>query len=129
MQVSGPGWRRQCCSFPDTSGRGGPVADNQITVKVQGGIHQALLDSGSNQTLINQSLVQPEALVDASRARIWCIYGDLHDYPLVTLEMYYQVKQHNVKTVVSSRLTCPLLLGADWPGYITLVTRLGDAQS
>jgi len=44
----------------------GPDGRYQIPVKVQGVIHQALLDSGSSQTLIYQSLVRPGALLDAS---------------------------------------------------------------
>lgn len=53
-------------------------------------MHQALLDSESSQTLIHQSLVQPEMPVDAAWVRIWSIHGDLHDYPLVTLELRHQ---------------------------------------
>jgi len=86
-------------------------------------MHKALLDSGSSQTLIHQSLVRPEALV-----RIGFIHGDLHDYPLVTLELRHQGKKHNVKAAVSSRLTCPLLLGTNRLGFITAVTRLEDVQ-
>jgi len=72
----------------------GPDGTYQIPVKVQGGIHQALLDSGNSQTLIHQSLVRPE---DASWMRVWCIHGDVHDYPLVTLENRHQGKMHNVR--------------------------------
>jgi len=44
----------------------GPDGGYQIPVKVQGCKHQAKLDSGSSQTLIHQSLVRPEALLDKS---------------------------------------------------------------
>jgi len=56
-------------------------------------MHQVLLDSWSSQTLIHQSLVCPEALVTASLVRIGCIHGDLHDYPLVTLEIRHHGKK------------------------------------
>jgi len=40
----------------------GPDGRYKIPVKVKGDMHQALLNSGSSQTLIHQSLVQPKAL-------------------------------------------------------------------
>jgi len=61
----------------------GPDRMYQIPVKVQGGIHQAMLDSRSSQTVIHQSLVRPEALLDASWMRFGCIHGDMR-YPLAT---------------------------------------------
>jgi len=75
----------------------------QILVKVQSGMHKALLDQGSS--LIHQSLVRPEAMVDVSWVRIGCIYGDLQDYPLLSLEICHQGKKHNVKAVISSQST------------------------
>jgi len=47
-------------SAPDLDGR------YKIPVKVHGGIHQALMDSGSSQSLIHQSLVRPEPMLEAS---------------------------------------------------------------
>lgn len=98
-----------------------------MLVNVQGIMHQALLDSRSSQTLIHQSLVRPKALVDVSWVTIGCIHEDLHDYPLVTLEISHQGLKHRIKAAVSSRLTCALLLRTDWLGFITAVTSLGCA--
>jgi len=80
----------------------GPDGRHQIPVKVQEGIHQTLLDSRSSQTAIHQSLVRPEALVDASWVKMGCIHGDLNDYTL---------------------------FGTNWLGFITAAKRFGDAQS
>lgn len=89
----------------------------RIPVRIQGGTRQALLDSGCKQTMIHQSLVQPEALVEASWVSVRCVHGDIHDYPVVSGEIRHREKKHRVKAVVSSRQSHPLLLGIDWSGF------------
>ena len=59
-----------------------------IPVRLQGNEHQALLDSGAMQTLIQQSLVRPEALVGTPWVSIRCMHGDIHKYPFVPLEIH-----------------------------------------
>jgi len=58
---------------PVSNSTPGPDGMYQVSVNVQGGIHQALLDSGSSHTLIHQSLVRPEALLEASWVRFGCL--------------------------------------------------------
>ena len=108
------------------SGRDGRY---QIPFKVQGRIVWALLDSGSMQTMIHHSLFQPTAVDEHARVIVRCIHGDVHDYPSMTLEIDYKKEKHSVKAAVSSRLTCPLLIGTDWPGFWKTVTVLGEARS
>ena len=117
-------WRRECPLMevgqvvqvvgPPTSahGSGGAYC---IPVRLQGSEHLALLDSGAMQ--IQQSLVQPEALVGTPWVSIRCVHGDVHKYPIVPIEIHYQGKKHNIKAAVSSRLSHPLILGTDWTGF------------
>ena len=89
----------------------------RIPVRIQRGTHQALLDSGCMQTMIHQRLVRSEALVEVSSVSVRCIHGDVHEYPLVPIEIRCGGKKHSVKAAVSSSLTHPLILGLDWTGF------------
>ena len=73
-----------------------------IPVRIQRGTYQALLDSGCMQTMIHQRLVRSEALVEASSVPVRCIHRDVHEYPLVPIEIRYGGKKHRVKAGVSS---------------------------
>uniref|UniRef100_A0A671V8A1 Integrase catalytic domain-containing protein n=1 Tax=Sparus aurata TaxID=8175 RepID=A0A671V8A1_SPAAU len=55
--------------------------------------------------MIHQHLVRPGALLEASWVMVRCVHGDIHDYPVVALEMYFKVKKHRVRAGVSTRLT------------------------
>ncbi|XP_051500808.1 uncharacterized protein LOC127409893 [Myxocyprinus asiaticus] len=89
----------------------------RIPVSVKGGTHQALVDTGCNQTTIHQ----PEALVTTKMVKVKCVHGDIHKNPVVTLTIKFQGKKHRVVAAVSSRLTHPLILGTDWPDFKVLL--------
>uniref|UniRef100_A0AAQ4P4Q9 CCHC-type domain-containing protein n=1 Tax=Gasterosteus aculeatus aculeatus TaxID=481459 RepID=A0AAQ4P4Q9_GASAC len=107
----------------------GPGATYRVPVRIQGGIRQALVDSGCMQSMIHQSLVRPGALVEASRVRIRCVHGDVHEYPIVSVEFRHRGKKHSVKAAVSSRLTHPVILGTDWPGFDKLMGLAAGVRS
>jgi len=97
----------------------------RIPVCIQGGTHQALMDTGCNQTMIHQRLVRPGALIEASWVKVRCVHGDIHQYPEVTLDISYKGKKHRVRAGVSTRLTHPLILGTNWPGFAKLAGAMG----
>ena len=131
-------WRRECPLMevgqvvqvvgPPTSAHGSDGA-YCIPVRLQGSEHLALLDSGAMQTLIQQSLVRPEALVGTPWVSIRCVHGDVHKYPIVPVEIYYQGKKHIIKAAVSSRLSHPLILGTDWAGFTQITKDLVGVRS
>jgi hypothetical protein len=69
------------------------------------------------QTMIHQRLVRSEALVEASSVSVRCIHGDVHEYPLVPIEIRHGRRKYSVKAAVSSSLMHPLILGLDWTGF------------
>ena len=113
---------------PPTSAHGSEGA-YCIPVRLQGSEHLVLLDSGAMQTLIQQSLVRPEALVGTPWVSISCVHGDVHKYPIVPVEIYYQGKIHKIKAAVSSRLSHPLMLGTDWAGFNQVTKDLVGVRS
>ena len=99
----------------------GPGGTYSVPVRIQGGVHQAMVDSGCQQSLIHQNLVRPGALLEASWVEIRCVHGDIHRYPIVLVQIKYKGKTHSVKAAVSSRLAHPMILGTDWAGFNKLV--------
>jgi hypothetical protein len=61
----------------------GPGGAYSIPVRIQRGTYQTLLFSGFRQTMIHQCLVLSEALVEA----LGCVHRDVHEYPLVPIEI------------------------------------------
>ena len=103
----GPGRPRLHCRRSVPS----PGEAYRIPGRVQRGTHQALLYSGCMQTMVHQHLAE------AFRVSVRCVHGDVHEYPLVPIEICYMGKTHRVKAVVSPSLTHPLVLGLDWAGF------------
>ena len=56
--------------------------------------------------------------------RVRCVHGDVNDYPVVTLKMYFKGKKHRVRAGVSTRLTHTLILGTNWSGFASLAGKL-----
>ena len=101
---------------PPTSSPG-PGGTYSFPVRIQRGIHQAMVDFGCMQSIILLNLVQPGALVEASSVDIRCVHGDIHSYTVVPVEIRDGGKKHIIKTAVSLRLVRPLILGTDWLGF------------
>ncbi|KAM9717937.1 uncharacterized protein ACNS7B_021418 isoform 1-T1 [Menidia menidia] len=107
----------------------GPRGTYSVPVRIQGGTHQAMVDSGCTQSMVHQSLVRPGALLEAGCVDIMCVHGDVHRYPVVPVEIRHRGKKHNLKAAVSPRLAHPLILGTDWPGFDKLVGQCVGVRS
>ncbi len=93
----------------------------QIPVSIKGGTYWALVDSGCNQTLIHQSLIQPEALDKSCRVRVRCVHGYVVNYPVLLLAIQFREQKHNVEVAVNPHLQQPLILGTNWPAFKILL--------
>ncbi|XP_062415775.1 uncharacterized protein LOC134107852 [Pungitius pungitius] len=107
----------------------GPGATYRVPVRIQGGTRQAMVDSGCSQSMIHQSLVRPGALVEASRVKIRCVHGDIHEYPIVSVELRFKGRKYRIKVAVSSHLTHSVILGTDWEGFNTLMGEAAGVRS
>lgn len=91
------------------------------TVEVNGKELQALVDTGSDQTLVHRKYV-PSVLLDFSdRKSIRCIHGD--ERLLTTAEMYLKVKGQTylLDVGVTDNLPFPVVLGHDLPVFWDLL--------
>ncbi|XP_061767902.1 uncharacterized protein LOC133559923 [Nerophis ophidion] len=100
-----------------------------IKVMIQGSTYQAMVDSGCGQTMIHQNLVRPGALRHATRLKIRCVHGDVHEYPIVPVEIWYDGQKHRVEVAVSTHLSHPVILGTNWPGFRRLLTQCVGVRS
>lgn len=98
------------------------VGKQQVTtVKINGSTAQALLDTGSFQTLIHPSLLWENRQIGGPCLCISCVHGDRHAYP--TAEVYFEVGgQISLLSVgVVNSLAHQLILGQDIPILLDLV--------
>lgn len=66
-----------------------------VPVRCQGGIHQALVDTGCTQTLVHQTLIRTRELLEW--VEVSCVHGDIHEHPIVQLQIKYEGRTHRVK--------------------------------
>ena len=60
---------------------------------------------------------------------IRCVHGDEHRYPVVSVKIHFKGQKHNIKAVVSTCLSHPLILCTDWPGFHQVVKDLMGVRS
>ena len=112
-------WTSDAGSLGDAQERGQDARRTTygIPVRIQGGVHQAMVDSGCMQAIIHLNMERPGALVEAFSVEIRCVHGNIHSHPVV----FSMGEKHSVKAAISSRLMHPLILGTVWPGFYKLV--------
>lgn len=67
----------------------------------QGASVHALVETGSTQTLVHQTLIRSRGLLEAEWVEVGCVYGDMNKYPIVVLLIKIKGKMHKIKAAVS----------------------------
>uniref|UniRef100_A0A8C1GUB2 Gypsy retrotransposon integrase-like protein 1 n=1 Tax=Cyprinus carpio TaxID=7962 RepID=A0A8C1GUB2_CYPCA len=75
----------------------GQAGRYQIPVSIKGSTYPALVDSGCNQTSIHQSLIQPATLDTSRVVKVWCVHGDVVEYPVVPVIIQFRGQKHSVE--------------------------------
>jgi len=84
--------------------------------KVEGkAVNNILLDTGCSRTLVHQSLVPREKLLEGEAVAIRCAHGDTVLYPLAQVEMEIDGQSFEIQAAVADRLPMAVLLGTDVP--------------
>ena len=78
-------------------------------------VDNILLDTGCSRTLIHQSLVPKEKLLEGEAVAIRCAHGDTVLYPLAQVDLEIDGQPLEVQAAVSDRLPMAVLLGTDVP--------------
>ncbi|CAJ1064641.1 uncharacterized protein LOC114153287 [Xyrichtys novacula] len=92
----------------------------KVPVLINGQREEALVDSGSFQTVVRASLVPREQWAD-EKADIGCVHGDVRPYP--TAEVYLTVGGQTflLSVALVPQLPYPVILGLDVPTLLDLV--------
>lgn len=116
-----------CPLFPSIVGGEATLEQGEslTVVGVNGKQVQALVDTGSSQTIVRSDLVAQHSALSDGKVLIRCVHGDEVPYP--TAEVYLEVDKvtYLVTVALAERLPYPVVLGRDIPDLVALV----DGQS
>ncbi|KAL2076471.1 hypothetical protein ACEWY4_027935 [Coilia grayii] len=90
-----------------------PVTVNQCDV-------EALLDSGSARTLIQESLLDTRPPTQGELVPVVCVYGDTREYPTTIIKLKTTKGSFDVEVGVIKSLPVPVLIGRDCPAFSML---------
>lgn len=84
-----------------------------VQVSVNGKQAIAVLDTGSNQTLVQPHLVEERDLLPGKKVSIMCVNGDAHDYPAAEVYINVDGQVYQLMVGVVEKLSHPVLIGQD----------------
>ncbi|XP_078581557.1 uncharacterized protein LOC144864980 [Branchiostoma floridae x Branchiostoma japonicum] len=102
-------------------GEGAEVMKFECTGQVEGKPVTMLLDTGSTQTLVHETLVDAAKIMPDARGGITCIHGDVRHYPTASITIKVGRSTYAVRAKVSPNLPRPVILGRDIPNLAKLV--------
>ncbi|XP_051252635.1 uncharacterized protein LOC127361776 isoform X2 [Dicentrarchus labrax] len=93
-----------------------------ITVKINGKALKALMDSGSDQTLVHRQFVPANMIRTLETNPICCVHGDKKPYP--TADIYIEVQEQPYLNIgVADNLPFPVVLGSNLPVLFDLLSQ------
>ncbi len=108
--------------------RGGVVNVNKpnallptMTVIVNGKELKALIDTGSDQTLVNRTFVAPSLVRSFNKLPICCVHGEERMVPTADLYIGVEGQTYLLEVGVADNLPYPVVLGRDVPVLLDLV--------
>ncbi len=114
------------CYVPRIEGFGVPSKPTEkhshlITVTVNGQPAQALVDTGSTQTLVKSDLLNCEMLNYGDTVSLGCVHGDEQIYPTADVSMVIDEQAYLLRVGVVEKLAYDVVLGEDFPCLTDLV--------
>ncbi len=97
-----------------------PLEAPQVEVRINGWPYQALLDSGSADSLVQPTVLPPRVGAKA-RLPITCIHGDTRHVPARRVTVSAAPGTWPFEVGIVKDLPVPVLLGRDWPGFDRLL--------
>ena len=98
--------------------------DNGIkmaTVKINGKTLKALIDTGSDQTLVHRKFVPLNVICTSETIPISCVHGDKKPYPTADLFLEVQGQTYLLNMGVADNLPFSVVLGRDLPVLFDLL--------
>ena len=95
--------------------------ESLVWVGIRGKRVQAMVDTGSNQTLVKANLVPKSAINQGQTLTTRCIHGHHKTYPTADLYLQIEGQEYLVTVGVLQDLPYPVVLGKDMPGLVHLL--------
>ncbi|XP_040923722.1 uncharacterized protein LOC121201710 [Betta splendens] len=92
-----------------------------ITVEIDGRALQALIDTGSTQTLVRRQYVPPHAISTDDTIPVCCVHGDERTYPIAEVYIKVDGQMYLLKVGITDNLPFPVVLGHDLPTLVDLI--------
>ncbi|KAL2082862.1 hypothetical protein ACEWY4_020635 [Coilia grayii] len=108
---------------PNTSGGEATLDEGEAitVVRVNGKQVQALVDTGSSQTIVRGDLVAQHGTPTDGRVLIRCVHGDERSYPTAEVHLEVEKVSYLVTVALAEKLPYPVVLGRDIPDLMALV--------
>jgi len=93
----------------------------ETLVEINGRNLRALIDTGSNQTLVHRRYIPPQAVCTIETVPICCVHGDEKPYPTADVYVKVQGQTYLLNVGVTDNLPFPVVLGHDLPVLLDLI--------
>ncbi|XP_073803353.1 uncharacterized protein isoform X2 [Danio rerio] len=97
------------------------TALRMTVVETDGKLLSALIDTGSDQTLMDRRFVPPALIDQRNQLPIRCVHGDERLLPTASISMKVKGQAYVLKVGVSDSLPFPIILGRDLPVLFELL--------
>ena len=114
------------CHVPRPQAESGETAQqmpHMINVQVHGKEFQALVDSGSDQTLVHQECIAYDIVQNNNCIPVRCVHGDEKLIPTADVYLKVQDQTYLMTVGVADNLPFPVVLGRDLPVLPDLLQR------
>lgn len=93
----------------------------ETSVELHGQALNALIDTGSTQTLVQRRYVPPQSVCTGDIIPICCVHGDEKKYPTADVYVSVNGQTYLLNVGVVDNLPFPVILGSDLPVLIDLL--------
>ena len=97
---------------------------HSVQVLVNGEAVKALVDTGSSQTLVHQSLIPLEECRVQPPVKVCCVYGDVKSYPTAEIFLTVSGQTFFMSVAVAPQLPYKVVLGHDLPILCDLIPQV-----
>ncbi|XP_026050763.1 uncharacterized protein LOC113037671 [Carassius auratus] len=111
----------QLCFVPRREGTKSPSSLKTTNVEINGEKLTALIDTGSDQTLVRRKFISPSLISTVKKLPICCVHGDERLLPTANVYVKIEEQTYLVEVGVADNLSFPVILGQDIPVLLELL--------
>ncbi len=111
----------QLCLVPRRDVTKSPSSLRTTIVEINGEKLTALIDTGSDQTLVRRKFISPSLISTMNKLPVCCVHGDERLLPTANVYVKIEDQTYLVAVGVSDNLSFPVILGRDIPVLLELL--------